>query len=263
MEGCGDERGIVSGFGGVGVLLLADSVSLGPSGAERLIVALDTPDIELAQRIVDRLGDRCSLYKIGLQLVFAGGIRLARRLNGQGKQVLLDLKLSDIPSTVKRATEGLLKLVNPDFLTVSSDLRSLEAAVKVCRDADAPTKVLFVNLLTSLEQENLEISGFEFPLEQYVVERSKQAAAAGAAGVIASGIESRSIRAACTGYPQLLIVSPGIRLPHGDPHEHQRCSTPAEAIRAGSDYLVVGRPIIGAPDPLRAFRLFADEIAAA
>ncbi len=201
-----------------------------------IIVALDTPGTKQAREIVDCLGEECSFYKIGLQLAFVGGIGLAIALKRQGKRVFLDLKLTDIPSTVGKATRDLLRLVEPDLLTVTGDLKTLQAAVDSCGD----TQVLRVTLLTS-----------ESADDRQVIKLSREAAAVGA-GVVASGREARAIREACA---DLLIVSPGIRLATDSPDEHQRYSTPKEA--AGSNYLVVGRPITNAPNPLSAYRRYS------
>lgn len=227
------------------------SVAVGPS--ERLIVALDTPSVESAREVVERLGSEISFYKIGLQLAFVGGIGLAEQLKEQGKRIFLDLKLFDIPSTIYKATSDLLRL-EVDFLTINGgNLGALQAACQACRDTDSPTKILCVTLLTSLGQK--DISGGQ--VTDYVVERAGQAAELGAAGVVASGLEAKEISAA---HPALTIVSPGIRLPSGNCDEHKRPLSPELAIRSGADFLVVGRPIIDASDPRQAARGFVAEI---
>lgn len=218
---------------------------------ERLIVALDVPSALDAKRVVAALGDRCTFYKIGLQLIFAGGVALAGELRAQGKKIFLDAKLLDIDETVAKAVAGVVQL-KADFLTVHGDAKALRAAVR--SRGPAPLKILAVTALTGLDAQDLAAMGFAGGVEDYVMRRVDNALAADADGVIASGLEAAAIRARAG--DRLLIVTPGIRSAGAPRHDQKRVVTPKDAIAAGADYLVVGREIVEAPDP----RAAADNI---
>lgn len=212
---------------------------------DRLIVALDMPTIEGARKLVATLGDTVSFYKVGLELLFAGGLDLARDLRRQGKRVFLDMKLLDIGNTVERAVANASEL-DITFLTVHGhDLKTLRAAVS--GRAGEKVKLLAVTVLTNLSADDLREQGSTLSPPELVLRRAELAFAAGFDGVIASGQEAARIRAA-TG-PNFLIVTPGIRLPGGTTDDQERVMTPDHAVMAGANHIVVGRPITQADDP--------------
>lgn len=223
---------------------------------DRLIVALDMPTVEQARLLIATLGDTVSFYKVGLELLFAGGLELARDLRRQGKKVFLDMKLLDIGNTVERAVANATEF-GVDFLTVHGhDLKTLKAAVS--GRADGKVKLLAVTVLTNLSAEDLREQGSSLSPAELVLRRAELAHAAGFDGVIASGQEAARIRAA-TG-PDFLIVTPGIRLPGGTTDDQERVMTPDHAIMAGANHIVVGRPITQADDPKLAAETFVHHI---
>jgi orotidine-5'-phosphate decarboxylase len=223
---------------------------------DRLIVALDMPTIEEAKRLVATVGDTASFYKVGLELLFAGGLDLARELRYQGKRVFLDMKLLDIGNTVERAVANATEL-GVNFLTVHGhDLKTLRAAVS--GRGSSPLKLLAVTVLTNLTQDDLEQQGSSMVPSDLVLHRARLAFESGFDGVIASGQEAEHIRAV-TG-PDFLIVTPGIRLPGSTMDDQERVMTPDRAIAAGADHIVVGRPITQADDPKGAAETFIHHI---
>lgn len=226
---------------------------------DKLIVALDLPDYDEARGLVDTLGRTVSFYKIGLELLFAGGLDLAMELKNEGKSVFLDMKLLDIGNTVERAVATASEL-GVDFLTVHGhDSKTLTAAVK--GRASSATKLLAVTVLTSLDAKDIAEQGMAMEPADLVLHRARLAHAAGFDGVVASGQEAARVRTA-TG-PDFLIVTPGIRLPGGEAGDQTRITTPEKALRDGANHLVVGRPINAASDPLAAARTFLEHIASA
>lgn len=226
---------------------------------ERLIIALDTPSVDEARAVIDRLGPDGAFYKIGYQLMPIGGLELARELSADGKKVFLDFKFHDIAATVERGVKSVCKL-GGDFLTVHAEPDVVAGAV-AGRGDDRRLKILAVTVLTSLTQESLARAGISMTLEDLVLKRAEFAAEAGADGVVASAREAAAIKARFG--DRLLIVTPGVRPAGADAHDQKRVVTPEAAIRAGADYLVVGRPIVEAPDAAAAARAIAGEIAAA
>jgi orotidine-5'-phosphate decarboxylase len=226
---------------------------------DRLIVALDVPSVAEAKRLIDALGDSVGVYKIGLELLFAGGVELARELAAHGRPVFVDAKLLDIEATVERATAAIARS-GAAFLTVHAlDKKTLAATVR--GRGDSALKLLGVTVLTNLGPSDLIEQGIDHPLAEVVLHRARLAKEAGLDGVIASGHEAAKIRH--TVGPGFLIVTPGVR-PRGTAADDQtRAITPVDAIRAGADYIVVGRPITRAPDPLAAAYAIAGEIAEA
>jgi orotidine-5'-phosphate decarboxylase len=227
--------------------------------SRRLIVALDVPSVEEARALVDRLGDSVGVYKIGLELLFSGGFALAEELAGNGHSVFVDAKLLDIEATVERGTAAIAR-TGAKFLTVHAlDKKTLEAAVR--GRGDSALKLLGVTVLTNLSASDLVQQGIDHPLEEVVLHRAKLAKETGFDGVIASGHEAASIRK--TTGADFVIVTPGVR-PQGAPAQDQaRAVTPAKAIAAGADYLVVGRPITRADNPRTVAEAIVAEIAAA
>lgn len=226
---------------------------------DRLIVALDTGEIHEAKRIVERIGEAATFYKIGMELAYGGeGLALVSRLSAAGKRVFLDLKLHDIPNTVERATAEAAKL-GPTFLSIHAYPQTMRAAVAGAKGSGL--RLLAVTVLTSYDDADLLEAGYRFGTVEMVQRRAEQAQALGVDGLVASAGEAADIRA--TVGPQMVLVTPGIRPAGFAAGDQKRIATPAEAIRAGADYLVVGRPIVAAPDPRRAAEAIAAEIAAA
>ncbi len=224
---------------------------------DRLIVALDMPSREDARRLVATLGASAGFYKIGLELLFAGGLDLAAELKRQGKRVFLDLKFLDIGRTVSRAVANAANL-GVDFLTIhGQDMKTMTAAV-AGRGADT-VKLLAVTVLTNLSAEDLEEQGSLLAPGDLALRRAKMARAAGCDGVIASGREAARIRAAVG--PDFLIVTPGVRLPGGAMDDQERVTSPGQAIAAGADYIVAGRPITEAAEPRMAAETFVAQMA--
>ncbi|KWT66254.1 orotidine-5'-phosphate decarboxylase [Hyphomicrobium sulfonivorans] len=222
----------------------------------RLIVALDMPTIEEARRLIATLGDSVTFYKVGLELLFAGGLDLAQALKADGKHVFLDMKFLDIGNTVERAVANVTEL-GLDMLTVHGhDLKTMRAAVS--GRGDSKLKLLAVTVLTNLTNDDLAEQGTSLAPADLVLRRALLAQEAGFDGVIASGQEAARIREA-TG-PDFLIVTPGIRLTGSSTDDQQRITTPDNAIRAGASHLVVGRPITQADDPRLAAETFCNHI---
>jgi orotidine-5'-phosphate decarboxylase len=202
------------------------------------------------------LGEHVSFYKVGLELLFAGGLELARELRHQGKRVFLDMKLLDIGNTVERAVANATEL-GVNFLTVhGQDLKTLKAAVS--GRGPSPMKLLAVTVLTNLTQDDLTVQGSSLAPADLVLHRARLAFESGFDGVIASGQEARRIREAVG--EGFLIVTPGIRLAGGTMDDQERVMTPDHAISAGADHIVVGRPITQADDPMAAAETFLHHI---
>ena len=212
---------------------------------DRLIVALDMPTLEAARSLVASLDDTVTFYKVGLELLFAGGLEFAQDLRHMKKRVFLDMKLLDIGNTVERAVSNAAEL-GLSFLTVhGTDAKTLRAAV--CGRGDRPLKLLAVTVLTNLTADDLVQQGSSMSPADLVLHRARLAHQSGFDGVIASGQEAQRIRDATS--PGFLIVTPGIRLPGGGADDQVRITTPESAITSGADYLVIGRPITEASDP--------------
>src|SRR5579871_696555 len=223
---------------------------------DRLIVALDVPDVEQAEAMVARLGDAVSFYKIGYQLGFAGGLPLARKLADRGKKVFLDLKLHDIGNTVARGVESVAKL-GATFLTVHAYPQTMKAAVEA--RAGSNLKILAVTVLTSYDDDDLHAAGYRLGVADLVEARAQQAQVLGVDGLVSSAEEVPALRK-IIGH-QLRIVTPGIRPAGAATGDQKRIMTPARAIAGGSDYLVVGRPVVEAADPKAVAEAIVAEIA--
>jgi orotidine-5'-phosphate decarboxylase len=224
---------------------------------ERLIFALDVPDLKGAKQLVTRLGDSVTFYKIGLELATSRHyFELLDWLVAADKKVFTDLKLYDIPATVAAAVRQ-LSGSGSSFLTVHGDRAIMEAAALAKGEQ---LKILVVTVLTSIAPADLAAMGVNLGIEELVVKRALQAAAAGCDGVIASGLEAAPLRAALGSQP--LIVTPGIRPAERERNDDQRrVVTPTLAFRSGADYIVVGRPIRDAADPYQAAMAIQNEIA--
>lgn len=225
---------------------------------DRLIVALDFAKLAEAERAVLRLGDTVSFYKIGFELALAGGIPFAADLARSGKRVFLDLKLHDIGNTVTRATERAAEL-GASLLTVHAYPQTMRAAVE--GRGKSGLKVLAVTVLTSWDDADVKDAGFGQSLPDLAAKRADQAKSAGVDGLIASPLEAARLRKQ-VGTP-MLIVTPGVRPAGSSAGDQKRIMTPADAIRAGADQIVVGRPVTAAPDPGAAARAIVAEIEAA
>ena len=232
-----------------------------PSADERLIVALDLPNALEGLQLAETLGDAVSFYKIGLGMLTGGGLALARELKDEhGKRVFLDMKLFDIGATVEAAVRGLARF-GLDFLTVHGDPHVVRAAREGAGGSDL--KILAVTILTSLGRADLDAALIRpGKLDDLVAERARRAFAAGADGVIASPREAAAIRALPEAAGRL-IVTPGVRPAGSAAHDQKRIATPAEAVAAGADHIVVGRPVWQADDPRAAARAIRAEMAAA
>lgn len=225
---------------------------------DRLIVALDVPNVVQGLELASRLGDAVSFYKIGLGMLTGGGFALANELKQeQGKRVFLDMKLFDIGATIEAAVRGIAQY-DLDFLTVHGDPQVVRAACEGKRGT--ALKILAVTVLTSLDRADLDANLIKpGDIHEITLERAARALEAGADGVIASPQEAAMIRA----LPQAkgrLIVTPGVRPAGAAVGDQKRIATPAQAIADGANHIVVGRPIWQAADPAAAARAIVAEL---
>ena len=220
---------------------------------EKLIVALDLPTIEQAEKLVEKLGDSVSFYKIGLALIPTGGFQLAQKLKLLGKKVFLDLKLFDIGHTIGNTIRN-LSYLDVDLLTVHGDPQVVRAASNA---KDNPNmKILAVTLLTSLDRKDLDDSLIKNGnINDLVVQRAKNALNSGADGVIASPNEAYEIKKLKESEGKL-IVTPGVRLKMESNNDQKRVTDPMTAFNNGSDYIVVGRPIFTSKNPIEEVKKF-------
>ncbi len=226
---------------------------------DRLIVALDVPNLLQGQELVDQIGDAVSFYKIGLGMLTGGGLALANELKQErGKRIFLDMKLFDIGATIEAAVRGLAQF-DLDFLTVHGDPHVVAAAKEGA--AGSNLKILGVTVLTSLDRGDLDnclIKDGAIP--DLVTERAGKAFEAGADGVIASPQEAAMIRALPESKGRL-IVTPGVRPTGAALGDQKRVATPASAIKDGADHIVVGRPVWTADNPRQAAQAIVSELA--
>jgi orotidine-5'-phosphate decarboxylase len=231
------------------------------SAESKLIIALDMPDAGAAYEFCHGLDLPRAVYKIGLELLFAGGIDLVRKLAAEGFSIFVDAKLFDIGNTVERATAQLANL-GAKFLTVhAQDRPTLQAAVRGRKGSSM--RLLGVTLLTSTKPDSLSEQGIQMSAADLVLHRASFAAEAGCDGVIASPLEAQRLKARFGN--RLEVVCPGIRPASGSiaGDDQARAATPREAILAGADYIVIGRPILRADEPVAASRAILAEMAAA
>ena len=216
---------------------------------DRLIVALDVPTLDDARRLVDALDGTVSFYKLGMWLLFQPGIDgLIDELTMAGRRLFLDYKLHDIGETVRHGTASIAQR-GARFLTVHAEPQVMAAAVAGA--AGSTLGILAVTVLTSLDDAALQASGYDMTVQELVRRRAQAAAAAGCAGIIASAADDpNGLRKASGG--ELLVVTPGIRMPGDAAADQARTATPAEAIARGADYIVGGRPVVRAADPSHA-----------
>lgn len=210
---------------------------------ERLIVGLDVPTLKDAEKAVRELEGAVSFYKIGYQLAFAGGLDFARELASGGTKVFLDMKLLDIDNTVAKGVENIVRM-GVSMLTIHSYPKAMRAAVNAAKGSELC--LLAVSVLTSMDEQDMIDAGYEYDPHTLVLRRSEQALHAGMGGIVCSAEEAEAVRRIVG--PDMAVVTPGIR-PAGSEHgDQKRVVTPAQAIRNGSSHLVVGRPIVAAPD---------------
>jgi orotidine-5'-phosphate decarboxylase len=226
--------------------------------ADRLIVALDVPTIAEAEAMIARLGGSVGVYKIGLELILGRGVELAERLVGKGKRVFLDAKLLDIDNTVSKAVANAVRL-GVAFLTIHGYPKAMRAAVAA--RGDASLQLLAVTVMTSMDDADIAAAGYQGTARDRVLARAADAKAAGMGGIVASPQEVAAIRELVG--PDIVLVTPGIRPAGAAMGDQKRAATPADAIKAGADYLVVGRPITEAGDPRASAEAILEEIAAA
>jgi orotidine-5'-phosphate decarboxylase len=225
---------------------------------DKLIVALDLPDLSQARAAVERLGDSVEFYKIGMELAYGGGFALVADLSRAGKKVFLDLKLHDIGHTVEKATAQVARL-GVNFLTVHAFPQTLAAAAR--GSAGSNLKVLGVTVMTSYDDSDLAAAGYRLNVKELVALRARQAKEAGIAGLILSPEELTATRTLVG--KEMLLVTPGVRPAGAALGDQKRVATPAEALKRGADHLVIGRPVLAAPDPREAARAIQREIAEA
>jgi orotidine-5'-phosphate decarboxylase len=222
---------------------------------ERLIVALDVPSVAAAEALVARLGEQVGFYKIGYQLAFAGGLPFAAGLIAAGKQVFLDLKLHDIGNTVQKGVESVAEL-GATFLTVHAYPQTMKAAVE--GRSGSTLRILAVTVLTSYDDADLAAAGYDMTVGELASARAQQARDIGVDGLVCSAAEATHLRGIVG--PSMVLVTPGIRPAGSASGDQKRIMTPAQAIESGADYLVVGRPVLGAGDPKAAAETIIAEI---
>src|SRR4051794_8889681 len=223
---------------------------------DRLIVALDLPEVAAARAMAERLDGIVSFFKLGLWLIFAPGFdRLLEDLVAQGKRVFLDAKMFDIGETVKQGVRRAAER-GASFVTVHGDRNIIAAAIEGKRGSDL--RILAITVLTSIDDAGAGDLGDRLPLAELIRRRVALCAELGVDGVIASPHDIADIRRV-KGADRLLVVTPGVRLSGAALDDHKRAGSPSQAIAAGADYLVVGRPIVQASDPAEAaLRIIAD-----
>jgi orotidine-5'-phosphate decarboxylase len=222
---------------------------------ERLIVALDVPSVNAAERLVARSGDAVWFYKIGYQLGFAGGLGFAGELIASGKQVFLDFKLHDIGNTVQKGVESVAKL-GATFLTVHAYPQTMKAAVE--GKQGSTLRILAVTVLTSYDDSDLAAAGYDMSVPELAAARAAQARDIGVDGLVCSAVVVTKLRDIAG--PGLALVTPGFRPAGSAAGDQKRIMTPARAIEGGADYLVVGRPVVDAHDPKAAADAIVAEI---
>lgn len=209
-----------------------------------IIIALDVETAEEARALVRQLKPRITFYKVGMELYAAAGIEIVRELVEQGLDVFLDLKFYDIPETVRRAVTQVARL-GVRFLTVHAVPAVMRAAVQ--GKGESSLQLLGVTVLTSFGPDDLADLGYSCSVSELVATRACQAMDAGIDGIVSSPLEVAAVRQ-ITG-PRAILVTPGVRSPGSAAGDQKRVATPAEAVRNGADYLVIGRQITRAPDP--------------
>jgi len=224
--------------------------------ADPVIIALDFDSPQEADRLVANLGNSADFYKIGIELFAAAGMDYVRKLVDHGKRVFLDLKYYDIGETVRRAVAVAAKS-GATFLTVHTVGQVMRAAVEGRGDSDM--KLLAVTVLTSFDQVDVEQMGHECTVSELVARRVRQAMAAGIEGIVGSPLEAVAIRNAAG--PDAILVTPGVRSAGAARGDQKRVATPAEALRNGADYIVIGRQVTRTAEPAVALEAIHQELA--
>jgi orotidine-5'-phosphate decarboxylase len=229
------------------------------NGRDSLIVALDAPDAEKTRALVQQLGESVSFYKVGKEIFTAVGPSIVRELVSSGKKVFLDLKFHDIPNTVAGAVRSAASL-GVSLLTVhaSGGSKMLHAAAEAAAQSEVRPTILAVTVLTSFTAPDLEETGVAGGVEAQVLRLATLAIHAGCGGIVASAQEASQLRQALG--TAFTLVTPGIRPAGSAAGDQARVVTPEAAIRAGANYLVVGRPITAAADPAEAARAILQQI---
>lgn len=220
-----------------------------------VIVALDVESASQARTLVQTLGDAASFYKVGMELYAAAGMDFVRELRRSGFQVFLDLKLYDIPETVKRTVSQVAK-VGPQFLTVHGVRQVMTAAV--AGRGDSALQLLAVTVLTSFDEDDVRDLGYSCPLAELVRLRARKAIECGVDGMVSSARDVAGIRELAG--PDAVLVTPGVRSVGASAGDQKRVATPAEALRNGADYVVIGRQVTRAPDPRAELLRILEEI---
>ena len=221
------------------------------------IIALDVESAGQARALVGRLGDAARFYKVGGELYAAAGMEFVREMVGEGKQVFLDMKLYDIPETVKRAVAQVARS-GVRMLTVHGSGAVMRAAVE--GRAESPLRLLAVTVLTSFDQTDLADLGYPCAVSELVALRVRKAMEAGIDGIVCSPLEAAAVRALAG--PGAILVTPGVRSAGAGKGDQKRVATPAEAMRAGATYLVIGRQVTRAADPAAELARILEEIRA-
>lgn len=222
---------------------------------DRLIVALDLPSVEAAEAMVARLGETVRFYKVGYQLAFVGGLPFAAKLIDAGKQVFLDLKLHDIGNTVEKGVQSVARM-GATFLTVHGFPLTMKAAV--AGKQGTALRILAVTVLTSYDDSDLAAAGYGMSVVELAAVRASLARDIGIDGLVCSAEEATNLRKIVGS--GMVLVTPGIRPMGSAIGDQKRITSPSRAIRSGADYLVVGRPIVEAPDPKGAAAAIVAEI---
>jgi len=223
-----------------------------------VIIALDFDSAQEASALVSALGDSAAFYKVGMELFAAAGMDYVRCLVDKGKRVFLDMKYYDIGETVRRAVTVAARS-GSSFLTVHAVGQVMRAAVE--GRGDSPMKLLGVTVLTSLDRRDLQEMGHSQPVSELVGMRVRQAMAAGIDGLVASPLEAANIRAMAG--PEAILVTPGVRSAGAARGDQKRVATPAEAVAAGANYIVIGRQVTRAADPEAALHSIREELSGA
>jgi len=223
-----------------------------------VIVALDVESAEEARDLVRRIGPDVSIYKVGMELYCAAGMDYVRELLEQGKEVFLDLKFYDIAETVKRAVAQVARSSGARFLTIHASGAVMRAALE--GRGSSPLQLLAVTVLTSFDRKDLEELGYSCEVSELVSLLGRRAVECGVDGIVTSPLEVASLRALAG--PEAILVTPGVRSAGARKGDQKRVATPAEALRAGADYVVMGRQITRAVDPAAELARVLEEISA-
>ena len=221
-----------------------------------LIIALDVENREEARKLVQTIGSAADFYKVGMELYASAGMDIVSELSSLGKQVFLDLKLYDIGETVKRATQQICRTGAVTFLTVHGSRTVMKSAVE--GRGESQMKLLAVTVLTSFDQDDLADLGYPVPISDLVELRVRKAVESGVDGIVCSALEVANVRQ--IGGSNLKLITPGVRSAGASLGDQKRVATPAEAIRNGADYLVIGRQVTRAADPYAACQEILSEV---